>query len=103
MRGLCGRMRLSTLAGSLPNCLILRWRQEQAERGGGRRHAITCALKTLRPAPVAKRTGLPCASALRKLFPFAHNVAQMAKQFVLLSHKQLRAANGVNEQDVADL
>jgi hypothetical protein len=86
-----------------PDCLIPRSRQERAERRRGSQHAITCASETLGPAPVGKSASLPCASALRKLFRFAHNFVQLAKQFALLSNKQPRVANGVNEQDVADL
>jgi MoaA/NifB/PqqE/SkfB family radical SAM enzyme len=55
----------------------------EAGTSGERRRSPACdhlRLRDVGSGAVAKRTSLPCASALRKLFPFAHNVAQIAKQ-----------------------
>ena len=78
-----------------PELLDPGWRQKQAEGGGGRRHAITCAFETLGPRPSLNAPVCLVLPRYGNYSRFAHNVAQTAKQFALLSDRQLRIANGV--------
>ena len=45
----------------------------------------------------------PPATRAAELLGFAHNVAQSAKQFALLSDEQFRITDDVDEKDVPDL